>query len=884
MVPLFPGADAAPEAAGPSGSGGDEPLVPRHDLFERLARAGRVTIVAAPAGSGKTWLLRSWVADAGLAHRTAWATVAHDERDGLRFWSSVIDALDGIAGVDAGPVNGEGTLIQRLRRTLQRIDEPAVLVIDDLHELQADDAVAALERFLVDPPANLRVVLLTRGTPRLRLHRLRLAGGLTELRCTDLRFSLPATHELLKASGVVLSDAGAATLHERTDGWAAGLRLATIALAGHLDPERYVAEFCGAERTVAAFLHAEVLDRQPPEVRDLLLRTSVLDRVNGPLADALTGRTGSLRILHELEDANAFVTAVDVGRSWFRYHRLFGDLLRLELRRIDPALVGSLHRAAARWFELDGRAVEAIRHAQSAGDWDYATRLLADHQLGLTLDGRSDEVRALLAAFPAHAADADAELALTVAAARLGEALYEETAAHVAIAERLAATVPTDRRPAFDLALAATMLRLASARGDIDAVPAAARAVEAALKTQVPRELRRAQTHRAAALVDLGIAELWSLRPTEAREHFEQALVLARRIERPSIEIACLSFLGLVGALDGRPASVARPLAEQAASLAETSADAALDSPAAAYAVGGSALVWLARLAEGERWLERAECALARGGVPGVELLVKHASALLRLGQGRIDDALTALREAERLQVHLVTAHPYAMEVRGRALRAQVQLGETTAVRSALGEMSGDSRGRAEIRIAAAALELAEERPEQALDELRPVLEGSAPALCETAAAIEALLYAAAAHWELGDVRAAEASLERALGLAEPEGMLLPFALVPVHEVLARHGGHRTAHATLLSKIRDLLAGAAPTAEAAPLLESLSDAELRVVRYLPGNLKGPEIAAELCVSPNTIRTHLRHIYAKLDAHSRTQAVARARQLGLLAPA
>ena len=164
------------------------------------------------------------------------------------------------------------------------------------------------------------------------------------------------------------------------------------------------------------------------------------------------------------------------------------------------------------------------------------------------------------------------------------------------------------------------------------------------------------------------------------------------------------------------------------------------------------------------------------------------------------------------------------------------------------------------------------------------MLEGSAPALCETAAAIEALLYAAAAHWELGDVRAAEASLERALGLAEPEGMLLPFALVPVHEVIERHGGHRTAHATLLSKIRDLLAGAAPKAEAAPLLESLSDAELRVVRYLPGNLKGPEIAAELCVSPNTIRTHLRHIYAKLDAHSRTQAVARARQLGLLAPA
>jgi LuxR family maltose regulon positive regulatory protein len=883
-VPLFPDGHASPDAAGPWPSGGDEALVPRRDLFERLARAGRATIVSAPAGSGKTWLLRSWIEDAGLARRTAWMTVAHDERDAQRFWASVVDALDGIAGGDAGRINGEPrgeALIERLLRTLQRIDEPAVLVIDDLHELHADDALAALERFLADPPAHLRLVLLTRCTPRLRLHRLRLAGALTELRAADLRFSLPATHELLKLNRIALSEAGTAALHERTEGWAAGLRLATIALARHPDPERYVAEFCGAERTVAAFLHAEVLDRQPADVRDLLLRTSVLDRVNGPLADALTGRTGSLRILHELEDANAFATAVDVGRSWFRYHRLFADLLRMELRRLDPAVVGSLHRAAARWFERHGDAVEAIRHAQAAGDWDHASRLLADHQLGLTLDGRSDEVRALLAAFPPRAADTNAELAVTVATALYADGLYEETAAHLASAERLAATVPADRRPAFDLALAGTTLRLASARGDVAAVPLASRAVEAALKAQFPSELRRAQTHRAAALVNLGIAELWSLELVEAREHLEQALDLARRIVRPSIEIACLSFLALIGALEGRPASVARPLVEQAAALAETCTDDTLQSTAAAYAVGGSAFVWLGRLAEGEQWLERA---VANERSPGVELLVKHATALLRLGQRRVDDALTALREAERLQVHLVTAHPYALEVRSRTLRAQVQLGETAAVRAALAEMSEDFRGRAEIRIAAAALELAEGRAEQAVAELGPVLEGSAPTLCKPVAAIEALLYAAAAHWELGDVRAAELSLERALALAEPEGMLLPFALVPVRELLERHGGHRTAHATLLSKIMDLLAGAARRPEVAPLNEPLSCAELRVVRYLSGNLRGPEIAAELCVSPNTIRTHLRHIYAKLDAHSRSQAVARARQLGLLAPA
>ena len=203
-------------------------------------------------------------------------------------------------------------------------------------------------------PAELRVVLATRKDPRLGLHRLRLAGALTEIRAADLRFSLDETRKLLEAAGVTLSDAGVALLHERTEGWAAGLRLAAISLAEHPDPERFVREFSGSERTVAGYLLAEVLERQPPEVRDLLLRTSVLERVSGPLADCLTGGSGSERMLQELEDANAFVTALDVGRSWFRYHHLFADLLRLELRRASPTLSRSLHAAAAQWYREHG--------------------------------------------------------------------------------------------------------------------------------------------------------------------------------------------------------------------------------------------------------------------------------------------------------------------------------------------------------------------------------------------------------------------------------------------------------------------------------------------------------------------------------------------------
>jgi LuxR family maltose regulon positive regulatory protein len=891
VVPLLPGPARAGDVSVRGRYDAGEPLVLRRRLFERLSGAGRLTIVSGPAGSGKTWLLRSWIAEQGLGARAAWATVAHDEHDGQRFWRAVTDALEGIVEEEpltalrsAAGSRGE-LLVERWLSAVKAIDKPALLVIDDLEELKSTTALAALERFVAHLPAHLKVVLITRMNPGVGLHRLRLAGAMTEVLAGDMRFTLSETRELLALSDVTLSEDGLADLHERTEGWAAGLRLATIGLVGHPEPERFVAEFCGSERRVTAFLQAEVLDRQPPEVRDLLLRTSVLERICGPLADALTGGSGSLRILQELEEANAFVKAVDVGRSWFRYHRLFGDLLQLELRRLQPALVVPLHRAAAQWFESNGHPVEAIHHAQSAGDWVHAARLLADHALELTLDGRSAEVRAMAAAFPRDAPAVDAELTLVVAAGLLADGLHEEAADQVAVAERLAETVPSDRRAGFDLSLAATSLRLACARGDIDGVPSAARSIEAALRTQPASKLRRTQTHAAAALVDLGLAEGWSLRLPESRRHLEQALELSRRVQRPPIEVACLAYLSLNATLSGRPASAGRPLAEQATSLVEACGCETQPSATAAFTVGGSALLWLGRLCDAERWLERAQGALAPGTEPALDLVLRHTWALLRLGQQRIDDAPTALREAERLHERLVGQHPLTLDLRARVLRTQVGLGETAAVRAVIDGMAEEERGRAEIRLAAAALELSEGRAQEAADELSPVLDGTAQARCYAwAATIEALLYDALARWELGDARAAEASLERALELAEPEGILLPFALVDVRELLERHRGHRTAHASLLTTILDMLAGSAPPSEAAPLLEPLSDAELRVVRYLPGNLKGPEIAAELCVSRNTIRTHLRHIYAKLDVHTRSEAVERARRLGLLAPA
>ena len=874
------------EPAAPRGT------VARRKLFAALsaAPAGGVILVCAPAGSGKTVLVRSWLHDAGLAGRAGWVPVERGERDGQRFWLSVIGALADVAGdgvvtrVSPSPEFRGRAVVDRLLTGLRSLEEPTVLVIDDLHELGSAKALGCLERFVAGRPRALRVVLVTREDPRLGLHRLRLAGELTELRDPDMAFSLEETRELLAKAGVALSDAGVTLLQERTEGWAAGLRLAAISLARHPDPERFVKEFSGSERTVAGYLLAEVLERQPAEVREMLLRTSVLERVSGPLADFLTGGSGSERILQRLEDASAFVTSLDAGRSWFRYHHLFAELLQLELRRAAPAIMGSLHRAAARWHEQEGYVVEAIRHAQAAHDWPHASRLLADNHFELTFDGRTATVRELLGAFPEDVTAADAELALVCSGVRLLAGQREESASYVDLADGLAGVISADRRGRFDVQLAEMRLVVARWRGDLQTVLESMRSLEAALAALPSSERALSHAHRAVALQNLGIAELWSSRPDDARRDLEQALGLARQAGRPWLQIACLGHLGIVGPT-GLPVSAGLQHSEDAVRIAEEHGWDSDPVIVTGLATGAIALLCLGRFDEAEGWIARAQQVLQPDGEPGIELIVHHAQGLLHLGQRRFSEALAAFRAAERMQGLLADEHPFAVPTRARLLQAQVRLGQATAARAALAELGEQERNRAGMRITVAAIHLTEGRPEQAIDVLSPVIEGSVTALQGLSAAIEALLYEAAARHQLGDPCAAEASLERALELAEPEGVILPFILAPVQDLLERHPGRRTAHATLLSAILDLLAGTSPQprGRVAPLLEQLSDAELRVLRYLPGNMTASEIAAELCVSRHTTRTHLRHIYAKLDAHTRTEAVARARQLGLLAP-
>ena len=417
-------------------------VVARPGLFQRLTQAQRVAEVSAPPGSGKTILLRSWIAECGLAGRVAWVAVPGD-CDAQRFWISVTGALRGttagsalVRPLTAAPELDGWTVVERLLEDLASLEERVWLVLDDLHELRSAEALRQLELLIMRAPPALRFVLVTRHDLRLGLHRLRLAGELSEIRTADLRFSPAEARALLDASGVALSDAALDMLYDRTEGWAAGLRLAALSLAGNPDPERFATEFGGSERTVAEYLLAEVLDRQSEQARRVLLRTSILERVNGELADLLTGDSGGERVLQQLEEAGAFVVSLDARRSWFRYHQLFADLLQLELRGSDPARLPALHNAAAGWYAEHGYPVEAVRHAQAAHNWGLAARQLSDRWIGLGLAGLGGAVHELFARFPPAVIAADAELAASAAGDQLARGSLEGADRYLALSTR----------------------------------------------------------------------------------------------------------------------------------------------------------------------------------------------------------------------------------------------------------------------------------------------------------------------------------------------------------------------------------------------------------------------------------------------------------------
>jgi LuxR family maltose regulon positive regulatory protein len=861
-------------------------LLRREDLLAALDRSSqkKVTVISAPPGSGKTSLLRGWSDRASTHRRVAFVSVPRNQQDAQQFWLAVLDAIrrtDAIADPRrqaATPEFDGEVIVDTVVSELAKAAGVVVLVIDDLQELSSADALSQLEHLLNSLPESAHVVLSSRRDPPIKLHQLRLAGEVAELRAGDLRFSASETRELLAASDIKLSEVGAAALYERTEGWAAGLRLAVISLSSHPEPERFVAEFSGTDRAIGEYLMAEMLERQPIEVQGLLLRTSVVDRLNGELADLLAGRSGSEQTLLALEDANAFVVSLDAQRTWFRYHQLLADFFRLELRRTLAEEIPDLHRKAAAWFADHGEFVEAIRHTLAAGDWPDAARLLADHLFSLTLDGQEGSIAALLQSFPAGASAEHPELALAHAATQLAQGRLEDASAQLVVAESQVDSAPPARRRRLAVAHASLRLALARRSGQFAEVVEQVNLLDASTADGSSDVIGMDSELRAVALMNLGIVERWSGQFADSERHVTEGATLAQAIGRPYIEVACRAYQAFPSTLVSL--TKARERGRQAVALAERYGLGDRSVLAPALGALAATAVWIGEFEEGERWLRRGWEVVQADIDPAVEVLLHMAAGMLHAGRREDRSALDALTAAVQAESLLTGVHILGPVIAQWLAR----LGMPDEARATLDEFATEHEWIDAVDLARAAISLAEKDPAAALAVLGDVQRLMPPPGAPAYGLVEAHLLAGLAHLALGDRNAAATAAEAALAAAEPDRLIFPFAMSNSRELLDVLPRHRTAHSALLADVVDLLGSTpAPGIDRERLLppEELSPSELRVLRFLPTNLTRPEIARSLGVSVNTVNTHIRSIYAKLGASDRSSAVGRARELRLL---
>jgi LuxR family maltose regulon positive regulatory protein len=869
---------------------GTQGLLDRKDLLQLLDRAvtKRLTVISAPPGSGKTSLLRAWADHARKLRRVAFVSVERDQQNEQRFWCAILDAIRGPARTTASEAPPAPTAVPDVDQVIDSVlseiaehAEPVVLIIDDLHELRSTDALTQLEYFLANLSSTARVVLSSRRDPPIKLHQLRLADALAEIRAGDLRFTEDETRELLAGSTISLSDEGVAALHQRTEGWAAGLRLAVISLSGHLEPERFVAEFSGTDRAIGEYLMAEMLERQPSEVQRMLLRTSLVDRMNGELADLLTDRSGSEQMLLALEEANAFVVSLDAQRTWFRYHHLLADFLRLELRRTSAAEVADLHRRAARWFADRGNVVEAVRHMIAAGDWPDAARLVADNSFKWVLDGQAGTIHAVLQAFPDGASVDHPDLALAHAAAELNQGRTQEAAAQLALAESHLPSAPPASRSHLAVAIASLRLALARHSGRFSEVIEQVKMLDALMADASSESLAMGSELRGVTLLNLGIVETWTGRLLEAERHLSDGAALARRTGRPYLEVACRAHQGFPSKLVS--VMTARDRGRQAVALAERYglADRPILAPALG-AVGGMA-IWMGEFDEGERWLHRAWEVGSAHLEPATAVLLHLASGMLHAGRGQQRSALDAFTAAARTQSLLTGVHALAPRITGWLATTQARLGMPAEAHATLAGLSPEPGRAGAISNARAWLCLLDGNPGMAVEALHQVRDATPPV--EPFTLVEAHLLAGTAYLRLGDRDAAAVATAAALATAEPDRLVFPFAMTEAAQLLGVLRHHQTAHGALLTDIVDQLRGASPPStnrDPLPHSGELTPSELRVLGLLPTNLTRAEIAHDLHVSVHTVNTHIRNLYAKLGTGDRSAAVQRARQLRLLA--
>jgi LuxR family transcriptional regulator, maltose regulon positive regulatory protein len=852
-----------------------------HGLLDEGVQ-GPLTLLAAPPGYGKTMLLTSWATEGRPPGPVAWVWAGPGDHQPSRFWAHVLAALRGagvvppgglLDGLDPRAEIGDAFL-RPFVGGLFELDGPVVLILDDLHEATGQAVVSQLRFLLRHAPPQLRLVLSSRADPPLALHRLRVAGQLAELREAELAFTLDEAGALLADHGVELSRADLETLWRRTEGWAAGLRLAALSLRAHPQPGRFVADLAGDDRAIAGYLVEEVLAAQPPELRAFLLRTAVADRLCGGLADALTGRSDGARVLARLEREHVFTSAVGSSRTWYRYHPLFAELLRAELGYEHAAELPELHRRAASWHAGNGRPVAAVRHALAAGDVDGAAALLVAGWAPMLAEGQAAVLAELLSRLPGELVRTTPELAVLTALSRLAVGELEEADAWLGLA---AAAEP---RFASEPSVAMHLARLYRARlvGDVaDAGPAVRVLLAPAAGVAAGDD------HRTLALALLGATQLWSGQLDDAAGTLERARADAGRRGRDVIALAVTAHLALLEAVRGslgRAEELARQASEHARRV-DWSA-----SPQLACADLALAVCAYHRddLAAAVAALDRVRAAALAGDRP-VRLAAAVLAAWLAAGGGA-GDAETALARLDDAVGATAGRLPRLLRAAARAGRAKLlaALGDEAPAAA----LDPDDGRRAPVEaVVSARLQLAGGDPAAAVRTLAPLLPGGPGEPPELPLAIEACLVDAMASQELADHAAAVRSMRLALDLAAPEGYRRVFVEggTPVRVLLADHlhwdSTHHRQVGSLLERLRTATPPAGRALASPPLVVPLSEREQVVLRYLSSRLSAGEIADELYVSLNTVKTHIKSIYRKLDTNRRWDAVKRARQLQLL---
>jgi LuxR family maltose regulon positive regulatory protein len=833
----------------------------------------RLTLVTGPPGSGKTVLLSTWLETRDP--RTTLIALGPADRTVTGLWSKLSQALQAPRqrAARAAPTTPEALAERLLEITAPRGDGSAqTLILDDLHLADSPATLAMLTALLRAESAP-RLVISSRIDPALALQRLRLAGSLTEIRGPDLAFTLDEARAVLASDGITLSPPMLQRLWTRTEGWAAGLRLAALSLAGHEDPDAFVEDFAGDDRAVVAYLIEEVLERQSEQARELLLATAIVDHVSAPLANALTGRSDAVSILDDLLHANAFLVPLDRRGEWFRYHALFADLLRSQLARRGPVAVARQHRRAAHWFVEQDRPLDGLDHSVRAEDWDGATAILADRWLELRDADGGAALDRVLAAFPPDAIDARPEAALVAAMRCLDRGETGRADAHLLAAGRLRHRLSGSRRAVFTRGLSLVRLLRAGRDGDVDG---------GVRELSVVVTFGHQDSPRSREAVALAHLEVGWLEADDGADGAERRLRLAERLAigstRPELALEARAQRAWLYALDGelRAARLAADAALTHAGL--------LAPPASGLLAGALVAAEAGDLRHAAEQI-RAARAVSPGGVvePGrlrrLEIAFLDARLAQAGGRAEAEVACDQLREAlagwtppRRLGDGAQAAAAELLVALGRAEEALAGLPDPP-----------DRRSGGAIGVARVAALLALDRSEQALEEGERV--AARERLPLPAAVAAAALTAAAAEAE-GDRGLAQRYAERALDLAEPEGVRLPLAaalplLDPVLRRLLRFG---TAHRSLIGEVMELVrSGTAPTPSGVvPLGEALSDRELAVLRYLPTLLSSTEIAGELFVSVNTVKSHLKGVYRKLGVGNRREAVERARDLGLIA--